>query len=468
VISSANREAYDVSLRRPPSVFAAVLSSFRLPRLRNRLHDRLAGGVFWSVAGSVASRGMSLIAAICTARLLGAERLGQLGMVQATSAAVGVLAGLGLGLTVTNYVAGYRDAARDRAGRVIGLALLWSASAGTVMGAIVWALAPHLSRDLLHAPALADALAISGALLVLSTVAGTQAGALTGLEAFRAVATLNAIRGICSAGLLVAGAWLRGVAGAVCGLALAEAAGVVVAQFVLARESSRRGIRITWTATRGELGSVLKFSLPALLSSVAVAPVLWLTRLWLVRGDQGYVQAGIYDAAQKWVLVILFLPTAIVPVQLPMLANLHSAGLHEDHRAALRAGVALTSIVCLAVAVPVIVMAPYLMRGFGEQFAHGQVLAIGALGTLPIAMNAALGQALVTTGRIWWRCGYDVLLAALLLAAGWYLIPALGAEGLALASVLGYTLTSVALALHLRSSWPRRSSNSISPNPATT
>jgi O-antigen/teichoic acid export membrane protein len=390
-------------------------------------------------------------------------------MVQATGAAVGVFAGLGLGLTVTNYVAEYRDSAKPRAGRVIGLALLWSAGSGALMGTIIWALAPRLSQDLLHAPALADALAISGALLVLSTVTGTQAGALIGLEAFRGVATMNAIRGILSAGLLVAGAWLQGITGAVFGLALAEAAGVVVGHFVLAREASQRGIRITWTATRGELRSVLKFSLPALMSSVAVAPALWLTRLWLVRGDNGYVQAGLYDAAQKWVLVILFLPSAIVPVQLPMLANLHSAGLHDDHRAALRASVMLTSVVCLLVAVPVIVMAPYLMRGFGEQFAHGRnVLAIGALGTLPIAMNAALGQVFVTTGRIWWRFGYDVLLAALLLAAGWYLIPALAAEGLALASVLGYTLTSIGLALHLRSSSPRHSSKSISPNPATT
>jgi hypothetical protein len=83
-------------------------------------------------------------------------------------------------------------------------------------------------------------------------------------------------------------------------------------------------------------------------------------------------------------------------------------------------------------------------------------------------MNAVLGQALVTTGRIWWRFGYDLLLAGVLLAAGWYLIPAFAAEGLALTSVLGYTLTSIALALHLRSSSLRRSSGSVWRNPTTT
>jgi len=39
----------------------------------------------------------------------------------------------------------------------------------------------------------------------------------------------------------------------------------------------------------------------------------------------------------------------------------------------------------------------------------------------------------------------------------------LAVEGLALASVFGYTLTSIALALHLRSSSPRQSNKSISP-----
>ena len=44
---------------------------------------RLARGAFWSVVGSLISRGLGLLAGILVARLLGKHDYGQLGMVHA-------------------------------------------------------------------------------------------------------------------------------------------------------------------------------------------------------------------------------------------------------------------------------------------------------------------------------------------------------------------------------------------------
>jgi O-antigen/teichoic acid export membrane protein len=83
--------------------------------------SRFAKGVFWSVAGTVVSRGLMLAATILVARMLRKTAYGELGMIQSTVGMLGTFAGFGLGLTATKHVAEYRRTDPERAGRIIGL-----------------------------------------------------------------------------------------------------------------------------------------------------------------------------------------------------------------------------------------------------------------------------------------------------------------------------------------------------------
>jgi hypothetical protein len=82
---------------------------------------RLSRGIFWSMAGSVISRGLMLCATVLVARMLGKTVYGELGMIQSTVGMFGVFAGFGLGLTATKHVAEFRQSDPERAGRIIGL-----------------------------------------------------------------------------------------------------------------------------------------------------------------------------------------------------------------------------------------------------------------------------------------------------------------------------------------------------------
>ena len=60
---------------------------------------QVAEGVSWIMAGTVAIRGLSLLAAIATARILGQEPFGQLALVTSTLQVLAVFSGFGLGAT---------------------------------------------------------------------------------------------------------------------------------------------------------------------------------------------------------------------------------------------------------------------------------------------------------------------------------------------------------------------------------
>src|SRR5216683_7526188 len=75
---------------------------------------RLARGAFWSLVGTVLSRGLGLAAGIFVARTLGKEGFGQFGIIRGTVEMFGIFAGFGLGLTATKYVAELRQTDRQR------------------------------------------------------------------------------------------------------------------------------------------------------------------------------------------------------------------------------------------------------------------------------------------------------------------------------------------------------------------
>jgi O-antigen/teichoic acid export membrane protein len=154
----------------------------------SELHSRLVRGAFWSLAGAVISQGLALVALIVAARVLGKTQFGEYGMIASTVGALGVFAGLGLGLTATKFVAEHRLRDPGRAGRILGLSTETAVVSGLVVSVSLYVLAPVLAERTLNAPQLVWELRLGCALLFLNALNGMQTGALCGLEAFKAIA----------------------------------------------------------------------------------------------------------------------------------------------------------------------------------------------------------------------------------------------------------------------------------------
>ena len=87
----------------------------------------LAKGVFWSVIGSIISRGVLFMAWILMARILGKEAYGEYGLIRNTVLMFATFAGFGMGITGMKFIAQYIDIDRSKAGRIASLTLSFSA-----------------------------------------------------------------------------------------------------------------------------------------------------------------------------------------------------------------------------------------------------------------------------------------------------------------------------------------------------
>ncbi|HWE52289.1 MAG TPA: oligosaccharide flippase family protein [Bryobacteraceae bacterium] len=428
------------------SIWLSTVAWYQAVRSRGSLWQRLTSGSWWSLVGTLASQGLSQAAFLVVARQLHTAGCGALGIVISTTGMFGLVAGVGMGFTSTKSVASFRTSDPGRAGRIIGLlSLLTLATAGAASVAVFLA-APFVAARVLGAPGLAYELRLSCMLLFFNTVNGVQTGALTGLEAFRRTAGLNVAKGVVTVPLLLAGAHFWSLPGAVCGYALAAAVGCVLNRLAIRRECKKAGIPLRLGGAWSERKVIWDFALPAFLGGIFSCPATWASSALLVNQPHGYESMGLFTAADKWRLLIAFVPSATSATVLSMLAHEAGKPIVSGFRRLFLASLAINSALVLPAIAFVMLFSSQLMALSGESFRPGApALALLALSSIPNLLNLAFGQALMSAGKVWQRAFIDILWGLLLFVSAMWLVPRHGAVGLAGAYILAYSAATVVL-----------------------
>lgn len=416
-----------------------------------RNQAELATVAGWAFAAAFVARSANLLALVICARLLSQEQFGQVAIIQSTVGMFGPIAGLGLSMTITKFLAECRILDPARAGRIMALSFTVAATAGLLMTAALLLLAPELAEKGLASPRLTRPLMQASGLLFLGVIEAVQLGALTGLEAFARIARLSALNGVLSIPVVALLAYAEGVTGAIAGLTIALAWSCTLNGIMLRAECRKWGIRPSFSGWRSEKHVLFMFSLPSYLSGIVVAPITWMTSALLVKQSGGLVEMALFSAADRFRYLLIFLPISVSRIAVPTLSRLRAAGDHSGYRDAFRWNVALGLMSTVPPALVCIALSRPLMAFFGKAFAHGwPVLAILALSAIPTVLNTQLGAALLSDNRAWARTGTDVVLSAVFFLSAWWMVPMWKAAGLAASFATAYTCASITLWICLR------------------
>ena len=412
----------------------------RIDRVRESpLASRLVRGSFWSLMGSVVSRGLALVATVLAARLLGKSSYGELGIIQSTVAAFGTLAGFGMGTTATKCVAEFRLTDPNKAGRVIGLCSIVAWTMSSILAVVLLVLAPWLSRSLLSAPHLTEYLQASCVLLLLTGINGAQNGTLAGFEAFKTIARVSAAVGFMSLPLVVGGAYAFGLPGVVAGLILAQAIGCFMNFLAVRREAVRHGVQISYSSLKPETSVIWQFSIPAVLGILLISPMNWLCNGMLVRQPQGYGQMGALTAANQWFGALTWLPYMLSGVTLSMLSERLGASDGVGSIKLLRASILANAAVAIPVAAIGSLLSPYIMRAYGTEFrAEWPTLVAMLLAAAAAAVQIPIGVIIAASNRMWTGFLLNLGWSTVLLTSTWWLVH-WGSLGVATGQLLAYT-----------------------------
>jgi O-antigen/teichoic acid export membrane protein len=388
---------------------------------------------------------------------LGVAGFGQFSIVQSTVTLIGVFSGAGLTVSATKHVAQFKKEDPRRAGSFAHILLTIALWFGAISSAVMYLASPLIADKILGKPDFARELQLSSGLILLGAIVGVQTGIIAGLQEFKAMSHISIFRGAAAFVGMAAGASAGGVAGALMGLVSAELVTVCVAHRCLNDVTRQAGIPLNVANTsKADWAAVLRFAFPAVMSGVVMQPATWYSNLLLVRQPQGYEALALFVAADKWRQIVLFVPTSLSSIMLPLLSRAYGSDDTEHYRNLFRFNVVICLCVLLVPSIILVVLPGPAMSLFGRGFDEGKTaLLILSVSSIAVLLNNVLGHVLVSAGRIWRRFFLDVVLAMLMGIAAYYLIPAYRHNGLALANVLPFLPVSALLLMHTRNTWWR-------------
>ena len=408
---------------------------------------RMANGAFWSFTGTALGKFLVLLSGIFCARILGQEVFGELGMVRSTIGMFIVLGTSGIGVTATRYIANYRRTDPEHAASICLLSNKFAWWAGLLVGVLMLLLSGVLATEALHSSALTTAVQLGAVMLFVSILNGAPNGILVGLEDFRSVAINTFIGSLCEAVFMVIGAWLYQLEGAILGFGIGVVALYVANSLSVSRDLNREHIVTQGKSIRREDWRLLyTYSIPATLSALTVAPVFFVIRSMLV-SRSGYAELGIFEAADQWKVIILFIPTTVSQIVLPILSSLLDV---HKFKKTLGLNILLIAVVSTVIALAVALLSPLIMPLYGQTFTDLMPLTLLAVSTIFSAVSNVIEMSIYSRDKMWTCFGLNLVWAALLIGLSeLFLSQGMGASALALAVLLSYLLKTIYIGIYM-------------------
>ena len=416
----------------------------------SEIGNRIASGAFWSMVGTALSKVLVLIGGMFCARILGKEGFGEFGMIRSTITMFVVFGTAGLGLTATKHIAEYKKTAKFRIPSIYILTNGFAVISGLIVTIFILIISRYLVSNSLNSPQLLIPLRLGALLLFVTVLNGAQNGTLTGFESFREIAKNNVIGGVFETVFMLLGAYFYNVEGAILGYGMGYIALYISNHFSIKKIFLRHDIKVRWSEfNKLDFSLLYKFSLPAMLSSILVTPVMWIARSVLVN-NSGFEELAVYEVATQWRVIILFIPSSIVHIVLPILSSINGEKKGKFWRV-IKYNVLLNAGIAFCVALVVCVFSPIIMKLYGNGFTDPYPLIVLSLSTVFSSISSVIGASIQSRSKIWAGFSFNLIWAAIVLGLSYFFVSnGFGAVGLSLAILISYMIHTMNELIYLR------------------
>ena len=190
-------------------------------------------------------------------------------------------------------------------------------------------------------------------------------------------------------------------------------------------------------------------------SGLIVSPVFYFAQTLLTR-FVGFAEFAVYAAADQWRIVILFLPSALSRIVLPILSNLNSSNQEDQFKRVLKINLLLNGGFALLVFLGVEAFLPVILYFY--RFPTSAVMPFLILGGSAIGASLAVvvGQAIVSKAKIWVGLSFNILWGLQVILYEWVLLKhGLGINSLPIAMFAAYFIHAAIMLYYLN--WQIRS-----------
>jgi Na+-driven multidrug efflux pump len=238
--------------------------------------------------------------------------------------------------------------------------------------------------------------------------------------------------------MLVVGAYLWGLKGAIIGFSTNIGFHWLITYFATKKEATKASVLIRFTGFKEHLRVFWTYSFPAVISGTMVAPVLWYARTTLTGSLNGYAELGVFEAAYSWLLIVNYISSKVSRSSFPILAKSYGDGNRLQFLKILKIQSLFNGVVTLFFAIIVAVFSKVIMGFYGEGFAQqNTVLIILSFTGVFMQLSLIMGLVNKSVGNIWYGAMLNGLWAFILIV-GSESLSEYGAVGLSIAFLIAY------------------------------
>lgn len=406
------------------------------------------------------NRGLPLFSSLLVAVILGPSDFGVFAVAISAFSAVLLLADTGLSIATTSRVASENRRNRNLANRAMLISVLMCSALGLAVGVALATNSASISTFLFGSERYGSII-VAGAIYVpASALALVLQGALAGLQRYGVTASVGMAAGAAYLIAVVTCAYAGDATTAIWGAALGASVRcilLIVVSFegLLAAARSAKAGSIT-----AEARALLALALPALLTSLVMAPVMTFLIASVGQHPSGPQEAGGLAVSLQIFSLVSVLPSMITQFALPTFA----ARDHHDPQYVAR--FAIMSLLSAAIPAAVFLSAPQYMLGLigSEYVSYGWTLQLIMVAAVVSAPQGTLSNFLISIGMNWVRAFSFVGWGAVVVAVFLWIGDA-SASSAAISYVFGYALLAVcqtAAVWFFFSERSRRTSNAAS------
>jgi len=346
----------------------------------------------WALIGSVAGKGLSLVAGIVVARFLGKEIYGEYGMIKNTLLQIAAFSTLGLGYTGTRFISKYLSTDEQLIRMYIHIIYVITFFTSGLLAVLTFVFSEKIALYL-NVPDTSLVFKFTAFIIIVNAINMAQIGILSGFKDFKAIAKNNTWGGVATFLTSVFFTFYFGLYGALAALLTSMIFNAVINCISICGKI--KDLPESTVYMTNKLREVLKFTVPIALQESLYSVVAWCISVMIIKFSN-YGELGLYQAAAQWSSIVLFIPGVMKNVMLSHFSSTHDPDYMRKKIIAINAG---------ATFIPFLIVSffsSFIQKFYGDSFLGLEdVLIVACFSSITSSVADVFLYELVSLGKTW-------------------------------------------------------------------
>lgn len=409
--------------------------------LKKILSNRFINAIVFGAGGAVISKGLFLLFNIIVARILSEKQYGIYSIINNTVQTFTVFAGAGLGVTLSRYVALYREKDKNLAGISIKTLLIFNIILSLFISLIMFAFSNNISDLLSKKINISFYLKITSFTLFFTSVALILQSILQGFEKYKNIAVVLTLTNLISLVLGVILSKYYDIIGTIFSLLMLQLILCILFVILIYKIIKEKNIPLKFEVNDVMKDAIKNVALPAFLASIFVIPVLWVTNFYFTRVN-GYESFAAFSVCLQWFTILNYIPQQFGQVK-PILTQLYDDGNKLKMKKVVKKLIIISVLFALLSAFILAACSGFLLKFYGEFYSDYRMpFIIILIASIFFSLQSQCGSVFQAIGKVWVSFLLNVIWA-IVFCISFFVTINLGILGYCLTYLISYLIYGI-------------------------